>query len=593
MLKNTICIEEETYVENKKPAISSSLSKFIHSLDMVSFDNHTLQRIYEDPPIMGLAISGGGYRSMLTSTGFIKEMESCGIFDCLSYMSGLSGGSWVLMDLVMHDFDVNLMLRDWKLDDGLLEGIPDFDFKQEDLVSGMDEDELLHLKKLQERGFYEASDPVQMTFKYRFGSKSIGTSLFKRDYNPVSKLRELLFQKDEDVAGKKKAPFLASSLMDFQNILKFYIDLHQEVRPKRVKGFRVSFTDYLGKAFIKRLKEDASHRVNTTSFSKLTRDSDRFSNFNAPVPIFVCNCKNKSLKNIIFEFTPFEFGSWESLLRLFVKLPFLGSKFKKGKATACVNGFDDIGFITATSSSIFNNVLIYIWQLTAESSKETIKAVKSILSIFGLKNIKFNSDKDLRSSVLGQLNTDYAVVHPNPFYKYLKHENPLTADDFLYLVDGGEDGENIPLRPLTIRERKLDLIFVIDSSSDTNNFPSGIKLKNAVNQMQNGERYLASNIDYTLGAPIALGCFDDSLPIIIYQANGEHSYPSNTSTFKISYNESEVLGMLQNGREIFNADDDPYYKNCLGCLIMKRSFDKMPKSKVPPFCEICYENYCH
>lgn len=565
-------------------------------LEMVQCGDAVIRKIEERPPIMGLAISGGGYRSMLTSSGFIKEMKKYGLFDCLSYISGLSGGSWVLMDLVIHDFDVDQILDSWDLNDPLLQGIPDLDFKQKDLISEMDEQSLDELRRLSARDFTEIDALMQRNLDFfmntRNHDKTDITGVCKRDYNPFTRLRELLFPTDIDSVPNAKEELPPSSLTNLQRILNFYISLHLDVRPKRFRGFRVSFTDYLGKAFIKRLKQNGMLQINTTSFSELMKHSPNFLNYRAPVPIFVANCKNKSLKNIIFEFTPFEFGSWESIVRLFVKMPFLGSKFEKGVASKCFNGFDDIGFIAATSSSIFNNVLIYIWELTAKSSKETIKAIRSILSVFGLKNIRIKTDEQLRSSVLEQLKTDYAVVHPNPFFKFPGKKNAVTVDDFLYLVDGGEDGENIPLRPLTIPERKLDLIFVIDSSSDSHNYATGIKLRNVLHQMQIGRKYLAPEEDISLQNPIALGCYEKDIPIIIYQVNSKHSYSSNTSTFKITYNESEISGMLQNGRDIFSTDNNDYYKNCLGCLVLKRLFDELPNSELPIFCSKCYRDFC-
>lgn len=141
-----------------------------------------------------------------------------------------------------------------------------------------------------------------------------------------------------------------------------------------------------------------------------------------PIPIFVANCKNGLLSNVIFEFTPFEFGSWENILRLFVKLPYLGSKIVSGKAEKCINNFDDLGFITATSSSIFNNVLIFIWNLASQSSREAMKALNMVMGIFGLgKEEIFSISKDS-----SRLETDYAVYQPNPFYLYPEKDNVLT-----------------------------------------------------------------------------------------------------------------------------------------------------------------------
>lgn len=537
---------------------------------------------------------------MLTGTGFIKQMDEWKLFDSLTYVSGLSGGSWILMDLVMHDFDVNLMLTDWNLDDGLLQGIPDFDVRQKDIVSGIDETSLMEddlLKRdwaefdnTQFQKFQEVLDMEVAFFSDYEGDKRLG----KRGLNPLVRLRQLLFDpeayEEKPMEDQNETEHI-NSWKSVKRIIQFYIDLHMEVRPKKVKGFPVSFTDYLGKAFIRNMGANATRLLNGSSFSRLFRESRNFKEFKAPIPIVVANCKNDRLKNVIFEFSPFEFGSWDPLLHLFVKLEYLGSSIRGGKAERCFKGFDDLGFITATSSSIFNNALIFIWDMTAKSSRETIKAIKAIMGLFGLS--RAGSDpNDIKTSTFRQIKADYAVYHPNPFLDYPEVNSVLTADDHLYLVDGGEDGENIPLRPLLIPERDLDVVLILDSSSDYQNFPNGRKLQNVMNHLNPDKNWMFPQIPFPLDHPIAFGCFDDDVPILLYHSNAQHSFESNMSTFKIAYDEDEIGRMLMNGREIFSSDFDAHHKNCLGCLLLKRTFDHSDSLSVPPFCLNCYDEYC-
>ncbi|CDF90122.1 ZYBA0S06-01046g1_1 [Zygosaccharomyces bailii CLIB 213] len=557
--------------------------------------------IRESPPKIGLAISGGGYRSMLTASGFIKEMDKYQLFDCLSYMSGLSGGSWVIMDLLIQDFNVTSLLKNWNLDDGLLKGVPDFDIRQKDIVSGMnDQENVLEEKYVQKRATSKANLCNFQKFEnsleiasYFFHGDTNQPSIRKRGIGPWSKIVDFLFRNYNEKGNEKinkNGELLFGSIEALHHVLQFYIDLHLDIRPKKMQGFPVSFTDYLGKAFEKRL--DGFERKES-SLSDLTKKSKKFQNFEAPIPLFIANSRNGRLRNVIFEFSPFEFGSWEPLLRLFVKTPFLGSTIQAGKPFQCINGYDDIGFITATSSSIFNNVLIYIWQLTAQASKETITAVRNIMSIFGLGDGKFD-EENMRPSSLGSLGTDYAVYQPNPFFKYPGVSNELTNNDYLYLVDGGEDGENVPVRPLTIPERSMDIIFIVDSSSDEFNYANGTKLLNVLMKLQEeGKNYTFPKLGKFPRHPVALGCHEPNLPILLYYPNVQHSYSSNTSTFKITYNASEVAGMVQNGRDIFSMGSDPYHMACVGCLIVKRRIEQTNESNIPLFCKQCYSNYCY
>lgn len=84
--------------------------------------------------LLRTSISGGGYRSMFTATGVIQEMNSLGLFESLTYISGLSGGSWVLLDLILHEFDPNNLLKYWDFETSILEDIQDFSMITEDLT---------------------------------------------------------------------------------------------------------------------------------------------------------------------------------------------------------------------------------------------------------------------------------------------------------------------------------------------------------------------------------------------------------------------------------------------------------------------------
>lgn len=138
-----------------------------------------------------------------------------------------------------------------------------------------------------------------------------------------------------------------------------------------------------------------------------------------------------------------------------------------------------------------------------------------------------------------------------------------------------------------IPERELDVIFVLDSSSDIDNYPNGSKLKRIFEKLdEENVHYQFPNNVKTFTHPIVIGCnatkrtgHDSFLPIIIYHANANHGNASNTSTFKITYNQSEVSSMLLTGREVFSNDYDLYYKNCLGCILTKRTMDRLPRKR--------------
>lgn len=54
---------------------------------------------------------------------------------------------------------------------------------------------------------------------------------------------------------------------------------------------------------------------------------------------------------------------------------------------------------------------------------------------------------------------------PNPFYGIAPETFISSNQTDLSLVDGGEDGEVIPIQPLLVKARGLDIILAIDAVS--------------------------------------------------------------------------------------------------------------------------------
>lgn len=55
----------------------------------------TFQRI-------AVGVSGGGYRSMISGIGLLSALEKLGLYDCVSYTSGVSGGTWAILPLPLR-----------------------------------------------------------------------------------------------------------------------------------------------------------------------------------------------------------------------------------------------------------------------------------------------------------------------------------------------------------------------------------------------------------------------------------------------------------------------------------------------------------
>lgn len=307
-----------------------------------------------------------------------------------------------------------------------------------------------------------------------------------------------------------------------------------------------------------------------------------------------------SLNTTVFEFNPWEMGSYDPTLYGFAPLRYIGSNFTEGELPndeSCVAGFDNAGFVMGTSSSLFNQVILQLDTFT-NVPQFLRDAVRSVLN------------------GIGQDNNDIADYVPNPFYHFRRDTNPSAETKRLTLVDGGEDLQNIPLNPLIQPVRAVDVIFAIDSSGDTlaprdsaQNWPNGTALvatyeRSLNEEMQNGTAFPAipdTNTFVNLGLnnrPTFFGCNASNhtgpTPIIVYLPNSPYSYNSNTSTYQMSYNNTERNAMINNGYNAVtmgNGTLDQEWPACVGCAILSRSFDRTGET-VPDICKGCFERYC-
>jgi lysophospholipase len=226
------------------------------------------------------------------------------------------------------------------------------------------------------------------------------------------------------------------------------------VSAKEDAGFDASLTDWWGRALSFQLV-NATDGGPAYTFSSISEDTD-FSNGNAPMPIIVADERAPGEQLISatatnLEFNPYEMGSFDPSLYGFVPLKYIGSRFEAGQLPqneTCIAGFDNAGFVMGTSSSLFNQFILNF---------DGISGVPSIVKD-AIKGLLQGLSKD---------DNDIADYTPNPFFHYNNKTNPSAETRRLTLVDGGEDGQNIPLNPLIQPVRAVDVIFAVDSSADT------------------------------------------------------------------------------------------------------------------------------
>ncbi|RAL62473.1 hypothetical protein DID88_005039 [Monilinia fructigena] len=378
----------------------------------------------------------------------------------------------------------------------------------------------------------------------------------------------------------------------------YYSTIESQVKGKANAGldFNTSITDYWGRALSFQLV-NATDGGPAYTFSSIALE-ENFANGDIPMPFLVADARSPyteivSLNSTVYEFNPFELGSWDPSTYAFAPLRYIGSNFTAGTipdGQQCVRGFDQVGYIMGTSSTLFNQFLIQ-----ANSS--------------GLPTMITNAFSRILDKI-GFTNNDIAQYQPNPFYEFNNATNRNAQSTQLDLVDGGEDGQNIPLYPLIQPIRGVDVIFAIDSSADTTyRWPNGTSLvatyeRSLNDTIGNGTVFPAvpgqnTFVNFGLNKrPSFFGCDASNstgpTPLIVYIPNAPYVTYSNVSTFDPSYDNTQRNLIIENGYNVAtmgNSTLDPEWPTCVACAIISRSLTKT-NTIVPDACTTCFNRYC-
>ncbi|EFQ27798.1 lysophospholipase catalytic domain-containing protein [Colletotrichum graminicola] len=384
------------------------------------------------------------------------------------------------------------------------------------------------------------------------------------------------------------------------NTAEYWRDISRQVDSKD-QGFEVSITDYWGRALSYQLI-NATDGGPAYTFSSIAESPD-FQAGAQPFPILVTDGRAPgeriiSLNATVYEFNPFELGTWDNTAFGFAPLAYLASNFSAGRIAdngSCVRGFDQAGFVMGTSSSLFNQFLLQ--NISTTGLPDFIQsALTSILNLL---------DED---------NNDIAQYVPNPFFGWNPRTNVNANQSQLTLVDGGEDLQNIPLHPLIQPNRAVDVIFAVDSSADTNfNWPNGTALRATYDRVAqpiaNGTLFPPvpdANTFINLGLnrrPAFFGCDASNFtlrsgqrapPLVVYIPNAPYVAHSNVSTFDPSYDLDQRDAIIQNGYDAAtqgNATLDAEWPVCVACAILSRNMVRN-RQPVPAACTTCFQRYC-
>jgi lysophospholipase len=317
-----------------------------------------------------------------------------------------------------------------------------------------------------------------------------------------------------------------------------------------------------------------------------------------------------SLDSVVYEFTPLEFGSWDPCLSAMAPIAYSGTQLVNGlasNASACVTGFDQVSFMMGSSASIFNAVDGSNGNFTGFNNENG--DISGMQFLYGQLSSKVQS----RSLNVANWPNAFQGVNPDEFQD--------SSSQWLSLVDGGSNLEQVPLGALFTKARAVDVVVAVDASTDdSNQWPNGTTLLTTSQRISSllspshqafppipssAQEFLSTGVNQR---PTFFGCDTQvpaEYPLIIYIPNApplDGSPPaSNTGNLQFSYSPLSAAVFINQafhntlgGFKPNTTSPDPNWGTCLQCAALDRARLKLtpvlPRSDV---CTQCFLQYCY
>jgi phospholipase A2 len=381
---------------------------------------------FNELPTLACCMSGGGYRAMVLTAGFMQALEEIGLLDAITYVSALSGSTWYI--------------GPWTL----MQTQP--------------------LKPSQYNGLLEE--------KIQAGTFNLKSAANQKSFSLMQFTNDIFFPKtvfgqiigSVDLYGALLAHALLADFGDLQ--LRQRLS-HQQAR---VKDGNVPWPLYTAVSMMKNDPSEASpYLYNWFEFSP---EEIRNLETNLTIPSFSFGRKFDNGASV--DFAPEQ--SFGFLMGIF------GSAYT-------VNLADMIRIMNAVPPTQEQNRMIERSLAEKESglkswfsNKLDADALKlALVNAFlkSLSEVKIGT-QDERNKEFGTLRVAPAQVN-NPFKGYRAADSWLRNRETITFVDAGIH-YNLPVRPLMRPDRGVNLIFICDASADAYNFGELKKLFTDVNR---------------------------------------------------------------------------------------------------------------
>ncbi|EME45652.1 hypothetical protein DOTSEDRAFT_52875 [Dothistroma septosporum NZE10] len=405
------------------------------------------------------------------------------------------------------------------------------------------------------------------------------SSLAGNNWPTVSSLRDSLWEQAFQASLLLPANILASD-----EYAKVAVDL----TAKKAAGFDSTIVDPYARLLSYQLLhgEDGGANIRLSSLAGLSN----FTSYNVPYPIITALGVDNSysgqcyptLNATQYEFTPYEYGSWDQGVAAFARSQYMGSSLTNGQPTTankCIKDYDNLGYVFGTSSDIFASVCEAI-EPANTGNASLAQVLESLVD-----KTKTPAFQDLFG------------IYPNPFYKH--PESPeVNQHKLITMADGGLAGQNVPIWPFIQKAgRVVDVLIANDNSADTTDyFPNGTEIRQTyLNAQAAGltrmpfvpevSEFVAKGLNKRA---TFFGCNDTSKVFVIYLPNVNYTFMSNQPTSKIQYSVAETNAMIKNGNAIATQNGEQGWPFCFACGIKNRDAGALPGG-----CDACFTKYCY
>ncbi|KAH9851840.1 lysophospholipase [Lenzites betulinus] len=504
-------------------------------------------------PNLGIAVSGGSLRASLFGAGVLGALDGRnqtsvqagigGLLQAAQYLTGLSGGSWLVLSLAQADFPM----------------LPDLVF-----------------------GTQASAD------ENSFGGWITPIDIFQpsADADVTTAYIEVLLLE----ISSKYASGLPVSVTD---VWGRALSRHFVNGTTAADLFDTSLTHGAG-ITLSAVANVSTFRAHAQPFPIVIADSlvDRpdssvvVTEAGEVVPLF----------NPIYEFNVYEIGSFDPVLAAFTPTSLLGSP----NSSICMQGYDQLSFVQGVSASLFNSQNTSAADLANSLAGPVIELVEEFFPQTGVRvdsallpnpfiGQSPSTYLDTNSQILTLVDggEDGEVTPLQPLLVRARGLDTIIAIDApANTADNFADGSS--LIATQARVQALNGAYAFPPIPSTS-------AEFVAQNLNTRPTFFGCNSSATSGEPL-----------VVYIANGAaplgQSPLTNTSTDQLSYTEDEAQGFLDQVFDIATQgipgtsaagtpEKDPEWPACLACAVVDRARQKQNIAR-DGVCVSCFERYC-